>query len=125
MIVDEYERRVSAGELKPDAAQRAVLPEFDRMAEALAQPIKKGWFAKAPEPVRGLYLWGRVGRGKSMVMDLFVDQLNVPARRVHVHAFMQEIHAAMHAARQKGVEDAVEPVAADVASTVRLLAFDE
>ncbi|MEM1234178.1 MAG: cell division protein ZapE [Pseudomonadota bacterium] len=121
----EYERRVAAGELTADEAQKAVLPEFDRIASEIATPVKRGWFAKAPEPVRGLYLWGGVGRGKSMVMDLFVDQLSVPARRVHFHAFMQEIHAAMHAARQKGVDDAVEPVAKDVAARVRLLAFDE
>ncbi|MEM6897313.1 MAG: cell division protein ZapE [Pseudomonadota bacterium] len=124
-VAEEYERRVAAGELKPDAAQRAVLPEFDRMAAALAAPVKRGWFAKAPEAVKGLYLWGGVGRGKSMVMDLFVEELTVPARRVHFHAFMQEIHAAMHAARQRGVEDAVAPVAADVAAELRLLAFDE
>ncbi|MEO1795698.1 MAG: cell division protein ZapE [Pseudomonadota bacterium] len=120
-----YEAKVAAGELLPDAAQRAVLPELDRMAEALARPVKKGWFAKPAEPVRGLYLWGGVGRGKSMVMDLFVDTLTVPARRVHFHAFMQEIHSAMHAARQKEVDDAITPVADAVAAQVRLLAFDE
>ncbi|MEM6479054.1 MAG: cell division protein ZapE, partial [Pseudomonadota bacterium] len=125
MVSQEYERRVAEGALKADAAQRAILPEFDRMATALATPVKKGWFAKAPEPVKGLYLWGGVGRGKSMVMDLFVEQVNVPARRVHFHAFMQEIHSAMHVARQSGVEDAVAPVASDVAGQVRLLAFDE
>ncbi|MEO0487741.1 MAG: cell division protein ZapE [Pseudomonadota bacterium] len=122
-----YEARVASGALKPDAAQRAVLPEFDRMARELSAPPKKsGWFGKPKlEAVKGLYLWGGVGRGKSMVMDLFVDELTVAARRVHFHAFMQEIHAAMHAARQRGVEDAVAPVAADVAASVRVLAFDE
>ena len=60
-----------------------------------------------------------------MLMDFFVSHLTVPARRVHFHAFMQEIHAAMHIARQSGVDDAIAPVAADVAASVRLLAFDE
>lgn len=61
-----------------------------------------------------------------MLMDFFVEHLgDVPARRVHFHAFMQEIHAAMHEARKTGVEDAIAPVAADVAASVRLLAFDE
>ncbi len=62
-----------------------------------------------------------------MLMDLFVDGIGteIPARRVHFHAFMQEIHAAMHAARERGVEDPLAPVAADVAASVRLLAFDE
>ncbi|MEM6727027.1 MAG: cell division protein ZapE [Pseudomonadota bacterium] len=120
-----YGRKVAAGAIRPDPAQKAALPEFDRMAVGLAAPVKRGWFAKPPPPVRGLYLWGGVGRGKSMVMDLFVEEVTVPKRRVHFHAFMQEIHAAMHAARQKGVEDAIAPVAADVARNARLLAFDE
>ena len=88
--------------------------------------MKKGLFRKAPEPPKGLYLWGGVGRGKSMLMDLFVEHLpDIPSRRVHFHAFMQEIHAAMHEARKTGVNDAIAPVAADVAASVRLLAFDE
>ena len=60
-----------------------------------------------------------------MLMDFYVSHVEAPARRVHFHAFMQEIHAAMHAARQRGVDDAIAPVAADVAASVRLLAFDE
>lgn len=60
-----------------------------------------------------------------MLMDLFVESLNAPARRVHFHAFMQEIHTAIHKARQDGVEDAIKPVAKSVSDSVRLLAFDE
>ena len=126
-IQDIYAARVAAGELTPDPAQEAVLPEFERVRAGLAKPPeKKGWFKKAKsEPVKGLYLWGGVGRGKSMLMDLFVEAADVPARRVHFHAFMQEIHAGMHEARQEGVEDALAPVASKVADDVRLLAFDE
>ena len=122
-----YADRVAAGDLSPDPAQQAVLPEFARIqAHLLAPPPKRGFFRKAPEPVPGLYLWGGVGRGKSMLMDLFVEALDdVPARRVHFHAFMQEIHAAMHEVRKTGVDDAIAPVARDVAAQVRLLAFDE
>jgi cell division protein ZapE len=61
-----------------------------------------------------------------MLMDLFVETLDgVPKRRVHFHAFMQEVHAGMHAARQRGVDDAIAPVAADVVKDLRLLALDE
>ncbi len=120
-----YARAVADGTLTEDPAQHRALAELDRIALALSAPVRKGWFAKAPEPVRGLYIWGGVGRGKSMLMDLFVDTLTVPVRRVHFHAFMQEIHAAMHEARKRGVDDAIAPVAADVARDLRVLAFDE
>jgi cell division protein ZapE len=121
-----YERRIADGELTDDAVQRAVLPEFERIREALANAPKRGLFRRAPEPPKGLYLWGGVGRGKSMLMDLFVDSLgDIPVRRVHFHAFMQEIHTALHKARQDGVEDALKPVAKSVIDSVKVLAFDE
>ena len=121
-----YAAGVAAGDLHHDDAQEAVLPEFERIRAEVEKPVKKSWFRKStPEPIQGLYLWGGVGRGKSMLMDLFVDSLSVPVRRVHFHAFMQEIHSAMHEARQRGVEDAIQPVAQSVAESVRVLAFDE
>ncbi|MFD2739647.1 cell division protein ZapE [Sulfitobacter aestuarii] len=123
---ETFEQLTASGKLQPDPAQEAVLPEFDRIRTALLQPVRKGLFRKAPEPPKGLYLWGGVGRGKSMLMDLFVESLeDVPARRVHFHAFMQEIHAMLHEVRKTGVDDAIAPVAAEVAASVRLLAFDE
>lgn len=124
-LIEIYDQRCAWGELKADPAQEAVLPELERIRAALAEPVKKGWFRKAPEPPKGLYLWGGVGRGKSMLMDLFVGSLSVPVRRVHFHAFMQEIHEAMHKARSEGIEDTVKPVAASVAASVKVLAFDE
>lgn len=125
-LTDIYAAKVASAEIHADDAQEAVLPEFDRIREAVETPVKKGWFRKAkPAQIKGLYLWGGVGRGKSMLMDLFVDSLRVPVRRVHFHAFMQEIHTGMHEARQRGVEDALAPVAEAVAASVRVLAFDE
>jgi len=125
-LTDQYDARVAAGKLHRDAAQIALLPEFDRIRTALAAPVKRGLFRKPPEPPKGLYLWGGVGTGKSMLMDLFVDTLaDIPARRVHFHAFMQETHSALHAARQRGEQDVIAPVAAGIAKDIRLLAFDE
>ena len=129
-----YAARVDAGTIKRAPAQEAVLPELDRLRSQLrAMPHRgtqrRGFLrraVKAPEPPRGLYMWGGVGRGKSMLMDLFVETLdNVPARRVHFHAFMQEIHKGMNAARKEGIADPIGPVAEKVAASVRLLAFDE
>ena len=121
----EYAKRIASGALRDDPAQRAAIAKLVAIEDALAKPVKRGFFRKSPEAVRGLYLWGGVGRGKSMVMDLFVEGLEVPNQRAHFHAFMQELHAAMHKARQDGIEDALRPFLDQVAADIRLLAFDE
>ena len=86
-------------------------------------------FKSAPEPMpaqKGLYLWGGVGRGKSMLMDLIAEAAPDSAvRRVHFHEFMQEIQAGLNEARKRGDQDTVRPVAEGVAARVRLLCFDE
>ncbi|WP_323768270.1 cell division protein ZapE [Antarctobacter sp.] len=124
-VIDLYESRVAAGKIKPDEAQTTVLPEFERLRAELAQPQKRGFFRRSVEAPKGLYLWGGVGRGKSMLMDLFVETLDVPARRVHFHAFMQEVQGRIHTLRGEGAEDPIKPVAKDISDAVRLLAFDE
>ncbi len=129
-VADLYRARIAAGTLRPDAAQDALLPEFERIAAWLAEhrePRGLGrLFRRPPEVTRGLYLWGGVGRGKSMLMDLFVAAAPTPAkRRVHFHAFMQEVHAGLNTARKRGVDDALAPVAQAVSDELRLLAFDE
>ena len=128
-----YAARAADGLLRPDPAQEAVLPALEDLRRWLeANPTRSGkgffgnLFRKAPEAPKGLYVWGGVGRGKSMLMDLFVEHTAIAAkRRVHFHAFMQEIHHAMHEARKTGTDDALAPVAARIASELRLLAFDE
>jgi len=131
-LIARYHALVAEGEITADAAQVAALHVLEEVAKALEAPApKRGLlrrFARVPVPEgkRGAYLWGGVGRGKSMLMDLFYAEMDEPRkRRVHFHAFMQEMHAALHAARQTGVEDALLPVAAEVAKSVRLLCFDE
>lgn len=121
-----YESKVADGSLIRDPAQEDCLPEMDRLAEALIHPQRRGLFRRIETP-KGLYLWGGVGRGKSMLMDLFVTALpdSVPARRVHFHAFMQEVHREMHRLRKEGVEDPIKPVAKAVSDAVRVFAFDE
>jgi cell division protein ZapE len=131
-LTEIYETRVAAGELRADPAQHALLPALERLRhwlEAQAERPRgklRGLFQKPPVPPKGMYLWGGVGRGKSMLMDLFFGAVDIPAkRRVHFHAFMQEIHRGMHEARKRNVDDALAPVAEAVAAQVRLLAFDE
>lgn len=131
-LTELYEARVAAGSLRPDPAQHAVLPLLESLRVWLEENATRrtglfaGLFARPVRPPRGLYLWGGVGRGKSMLMDLFADAVDIrQKRRVHFHAFMQEIHKAIHAARQKGTDDPIIPVADAIARDLRLLAFDE
>ncbi|HDR28426.1 cell division protein ZapE [Rhodovulum sp.] len=126
-----YDVQVSAGELCADPAQIAALAPLDRIRTALENPPpapRGGLFRKAPPPVpvRGLYLWGGVGRGKSMLMDLFHAAVGIEGkRRVHFHAFMQQMHKGLHAARKAGAEDALRPVVAAEFRGLRLLCLDE
>lgn len=126
---ENYQAAVEAGSLKADPAQQAVLPLFEALRLYLDVAPKRaglrGLFAARHEAPHGVYLWGGVGVGKSLLMDLFVEVVKAPARRVHFHAFMQEVHAGMFAARKRGVEDALKPVAETIAAEIRLLAFDE
>ncbi|MBV1904360.1 MAG: AFG1 family ATPase [Marinosulfonomonas sp.] len=127
-LQDRYDRAVKDGMLTADPAQLAVLPHLETIRVALMRTPRRGlrgFLGKPDAPIPGLYLWGGVGRGKSMLMDMFVQTVTAPSRRVHFHAFMQEIHAGMHEARKQGVDDALKPVADKVAEQVRLLAFDE
>lgn len=129
-ISQTYNARVADGTLRSDPAQTSVLPLLDALEEELAKPLPKvGFFKRFSaeiEPIKGVYMWGGVGRGKSMLMDLFFETSAEPRkRRVHFHAFMQEIHSALHDARKTGVDDAILPVAKSIIDDVRLLCFDE
>lgn len=130
-IPEIYAEEVAQGRIHSDPAQLLALPELERLrADIAASTLKvgglKGIFSRRTETPKGLYLWGGVGRGKSMLMDLFVGSLNPSdVRRVHFHAFMQEIQAALHLARKEGVDDAVGPIAQKICSEIRVLAFDE
>jgi cell division protein ZapE len=133
-----YRARVAEGRLNPDPAQRLAVEKLQLLHMRLAgyNPARPkrvglglfGWGRDRLEEkvVPGLYLYGGVGRGKSMLMDLFFEAAPVePRRRVHFHAFMQEVHKGIAAARARGAEDPVQPVADAVADGATLLCFDE
>ena len=137
-----YQDRLAAGELAPDAAQAAAVSALSHLEGELNTLAEPGFSARflhrKREPPRGVYLYGPVGRGKSMLMDLFFDSAPVTAkRRVHFHAFMGEVHALIDAWRKgdaaarkarfgqaKG-DDPIPPVAHHLAEGARLLCFDE
>ena len=130
-LVDRYEALVASGELKPDAEQAAAAERLERLQRELEAAdsgagLLGKLFAKKKELPRGVYMWGGVGRGKSMLMDLFHDSLKIrEKRRVHFHAFMLEVHALLRDERQKERGDPIPPVAAAIARNLKCLAFDE
>jgi cell division protein ZapE len=128
-MADLYGNLVAEGDLTPDPAQEAVLPEFERIRADLAKKKAMGLlsrFRRMPDDPLGLYIWGGVGRGKSMLMDMFYSSVDIAGkRRVHFHAFMQEVQAGLHEARKTDVDDAILPVAKSVTDRVRLLCLDE
>jgi cell division protein ZapE len=128
-LLDRYNARIAAGELTRDPLQEKAAQRLEALAAALARyrPGKRRLlFAQAPPP-KGLYIWGDVGRGKSMLMDLFFDVAPMrDKRRVHFNAFMADTHARIHAERQSGdTNDPIPPVARAIAKDAPLLCFDE
>lgn len=133
-IRNAYDIRVEEGVLTPDPAQEQVIAALERLETDLA---KRGLFGRAPE-VRGVYLWGPPGRGKSMLMDLFYSATPEPRKtRAHFHAFMARVHDLVRqwrdgdAKARKAVfgthrgDDPIPPIAKLIASEARLLCFDE
>jgi cell division protein ZapE len=130
-----YRARLAAGELFPASSQRLAVDKLQSLWRAL-QSYKPnngehGWRARlglapaSPAPPAGLYLFGGVGRGKSMLMDMFFASAEIERkRRVHFYAFMLEVHERIHARRAvKG--DPIVPVAQAIAQEATLLCFDE
>jgi len=129
-VAAAYEQLLTDGELRPDTDQQLAVAALDRLAVDLARP-SGGFLARllqrrsSPRPC-GVYLWGGVGRGKSMLMDLAFQQIPVmPKRRVHFHAFMLDVHQRLRRARTEQAGDPIPPVAASIAAEARLLCFDE
>ena len=135
----DYRDRVAAGELTSDPAQALLAEKLQSLHRALAGYTPSaghaGWkerfglTRRRAEPVQGLYIYGGVGRGKSMLMDMFFGAALVEKkRRTHFHAFLQDVHARMNAFRERSGGEGGDPipdVAKDIADEAWLLCFDE
>lgn len=130
-LLTRYDVLITRGELRPDPEQATAARRLAALAAALEATPKRGstlWRAlgRKPEVPRGVYLWGGVGRGKSMLMDLFYGCLDIRRkRRVHFAEFMLEIHQRLAVERAKEHGDPIPPLARALAEETRLLAFDE
>ena len=124
-VTETLNARIDSGALSRDPAQVEAAAKLDALLEQLKSGGKGGWFSR-PKPVRGLYMWGGVGRGKSMLMDVFFAAAPVKAMRVHFHEFMGRVQDRLNAARKrKDVSNPIFPVAKQFASEARLICFDE
>src|SRR5499426_1561078 len=137
-----YAAHVAAKKIERDDAQEAIVAKLTQLEQRLAEhrlarkSSSLGWLfgarAKEEEPIKGLYIFGEVGRGKTMLMDLFFEASPVlRKRRAHFHEFMADVHERIFALRQKekagqgGGEDPIRLAAAEIAQETWLLCFDE
>ena len=130
-LFERYSALVTARELRADPDQEAAARRLTQLQQELEAVPPRGstlWklLRRVPEPPRGLYLWGGVGRGKSMLMDLFFDNVHIHRkRRAHFHEFMLDVHERLKEARKSESGDPIPPVVASLADEARLLCFDE
>lgn len=139
----KYDELVADGLITSDPAQVTAIDGLEGLGNVLdeysKQMGKQGWAArlgfgaKKRNTPKGLYIWGGVGRGKSMIMDLFYEQSSIEQKqRVHFHAFMQEVHKRLHAFREAQKagkvsenKDGVEALARVISDKAWLICFDE
>lgn len=124
-LLEAYHAKVKAGDITPDREQEKAAQALQRLYDDLTAPKK---FFQKKKPARGVYIHGGVGRGKSMLMDLFSQSLpdGIKKRRVHFHEFMIETQDWLHARRGgQAVEDLFPKYAKHVSDTVQVLCFDE
>src|SRR5271157_3932393 len=139
-IPERYRALIHDQSFEFDPAQASLADRLDALrlrlqgyrAEAKPSALARFMGVKPAEPPRGLYVHGSVGRGKTMLMDLFFDAVEVGAkRRAHFHGFMADVHARLHQwrqARKRGEasgEDPIAPAAAELTREASLLCFDE
>jgi cell division protein ZapE len=137
--ISRYRKLIADGVLNTDPLQQIVMEKLQilwlRLGEQTYKrdaPKPRGFFgfgakaAKKEPPLQGLYIWGGVGRGKTMAMDFFFEAATTfPKRRVHFHEFMQEVHSRLREERAKETADPLPEVGKQIAASARLLCFDE
>lgn len=128
-----YEQKIARSELSPDAGQKEVITHLQVLYDLLAVHheqesglLSRLFSSTAPAPA-GLYLWGDVGRGKTMLMDMFYDTINREDKiRQHFHAFMRDLHGRLHSWRQlKPKDDLLKRVVSEITQRYRIICLDE
>ncbi|MBA2657560.1 MAG: AFG1 family ATPase [Tatlockia sp.] len=123
-LIAAYEEAITRADIKNNSSQRQVLASMQGLLDKLAQ-VKSSWWRVWPKaPIKGIYLYGPVGVGKTYLMDMFYQQADEPKKaRFHFHHFMQQIDAQLR--QRQGQKDPLRKIAVDLAKSIRLLCFDE
>ena len=129
-LLDIYRARVAAGVIEADPTQAGVAGRLQALLDELRVWRRRegfaAWLRGSPPAPKGLYIFGPVGRGKTMLMDMFYEASRfAPKRRIHFHEFMAEVHERISAARRTEQGDPIPQVALALAAEARLLCFDE
>lgn len=134
-LLGSYQKQVDKGLIQTDAKQIVVIASLQKLLQNLSDKTKKKsvlkkLFFPPKETTKSIYLFGKVGRGKSMLMDLFFDVCSIELkqqskRRIHFHAFMQEMHEYIHQWRKKQKGDPLPSLAKEIKNTSSILCFDE
>src|SRR3974390_2902343 len=132
-LLERYRRLLAEGKVAPDSAQALAVEKLQILSNRLANytpPARTDFFSfftrRRGEVPKGLYIFGAVGRGKTMLMNLFYETVAIgQKRRFHFHEFMADVHWRLALARRETKEDAVLSVARSIASEAKLLCLDE
>ncbi|MBA2651766.1 MAG: AFG1 family ATPase [Tatlockia sp.] len=123
-IINAYEEAIARGDINDNESQRQVLNSLQRLLNDLNQPKPSWWQTFRKPEIKGIYLYGAVGVGKTYLMDLFYQHAEEPKKaRFHFHHFMQQIDAQLR--QRQGQKDPLKKIAEDLAKSIRLLCFDE
>ncbi|MFY8283308.1 cell division protein ZapE [Pseudoalteromonas sp. SSMSWG5] len=120
-ILQHYQTEIANGNLTEDVAQRAAITALDQLSQLLTTPSH--WWQRA-KPIKGVYLYGPVGRGKSMLMDIFYQRVSIEGKiRLHFHHFMKQVHERL--SELQGQKNPLNVIAKEWAEHIRLICFDE
>jgi len=128
-ILKQYNEETEAGTLSLDKAQIKTVEILDQLSNSLSKRLKNKYilnFKKSHKITKGVYLWGGVGSGKSMLMDKFFEASVLKNKtRVHFHSFMQQTHKSLNDLRKVGAKNPIDKIIKDITKKTDLLCFDE
>ena len=124
ILLDRYQDEVSKNNIRMDTAQIRAIKQLDKLLNRLNSVVKTGWWPFSKDiSSKGFYFWGKVGTGKTFVMNLFYDALTLPKMKLHFHRFMKMVHEELQTLQ--GSKDPLDILAKKIAKKTKVICFDE